>query len=964
MEGTTELSNHDETVQSPTEPQVQLAKETQPPRNLHVESTSFPTDTMAPPINRDTDWSEHFPFLCTSKDAFMENPDDIVNLNPAQAENSRSHPEVIVEELTLKNYKSTANISAGSSSSSGEKPAMRKGLWGNFTRLAGSLSREITPSNRPVNRVVEGGNDVRPQFGTQRARNDVHPLFGPQRALQSTIRPQITSELTPIGARSAFKGKEIVHKGAIQKPLETSSDPSRKKCVKFDEKSLYGSGAFGPYNSNSQRGINLREFLKPKCPRISKSTKMQIFRQIVELLNASQSQGLALKDLRPSYFMILTRYQVKYIGGFIPQEMSSSAQMEESFSKKRYLDQKEQKGFDWFSRLKHQKVSDQGYVSISNNTGSDFRENTSIGADSCKFEERWYSSPEDQTEYVIPSSSNIYSLGVLLFELFSYFETWELHSAAMSDLRHRILPPNFLAENPKEAGFCLWLLHPDPASRPKARDILLCDLLTEIQEQTVSEQASTSFDEEERESEILMYFLTSLKEQKEKQAAKLASDLGCLQVDISQVERIHTSRTLTNDLLTNQSLPSWCEERLMRSMRHLEAGYYSVRSQLEISRERTATRSDSDVLKLRESYNIQREGNSNVTTEPADKLSGFFGDLCKYARYNKFEVRGCMKNSEILSSSNVICSLSFDRDEEYFATAGVSKKIKIFEFESLLNDNVDIHYPLIEMPSRAKLSCVCWNSYIKNYLASTDYDGVVQLWDATTGYGLTQFAEHRKRAWSVSFSQVDPTNLASGSDDGSVKIWSINERNTVDTIRSGPNVCCVQYSPYSSRLLAFGSSNYKVFCYDLRNTRLPWCTLSGHSKAVSYVRFLDSNTLVSASTDNTLKVWDLTRTTSNELSTDACQLTLSGHTNEKNFVGLSVHDGYITCGSETNEIYAYYKSFPMPITSHKFGSIDPITGRETSSDNSLFVSSVCWRGRSNMVVSANSSGSIKVLELV
>lgn len=243
----------------------------------------------------------------------------------------------------------------------------------------------------------------------------------------------------------------------------------------------------------------------------------------------------------------------------------------------------------------------------------------------------------------------------------------------------------------------------------------------------MSEQASTSFDEEERESEILMYFLTSLKEQKEKQAAKLSSDLGCLQADISQVERIHTSRTLTNDLLPNQSLPSWCEERLMRSMRHLEAGYYSVRSQLEISRERTATRSDSDVLKLREIYNIQREGNSNVATEPVDKLSGFFGDLCKYARYNKFEVRGRMKNPEILSSSNVICSLSFDRDEEYFATAGVSKKIKIFEFESLLNDNVDIHYPLIEIPSRAKLSCVCWNSYIKNYLASTDYDGVVQV---------------------------------------------------------------------------------------------------------------------------------------------------------------------------------------------------------------------------------------------
>ncbi|KAJ4806766.1 Protein SPA1-RELATED 2 [Rhynchospora pubera] len=968
MEGTTELNHHHETIESPTDRHVQVMKETQPPPAPPGQSTSSTADTTTPPISRDPDWSEHFPFL-SSKDAFMENTEgrSIANVNPGQAENSGSKPDIIVEELTLKNYRSTTITSVDSSSSSGEKPVLRKGLWGNFTRLAGSLSRDIAPINRPFSQFVEGGNDPHSPFGHQREGNDVYPMFGTQRGLQSTIRPQTAYEFPQTGAKSVFKGKGIVHKGAIEKPkfnVETSLESSPKKCMKSDEKSLFGGGAFGPYNSSSQKGVNLRELLKPKHQRISKSTKMQIFRQIVELLNVSHSQGLALRDLRPSYFMILSLYQVKYCGGFLPQETPSITQMVDSFSRKRYLDQKEvQKGFDWVSRLKHQKVGDQGYGRLAN-SGCDFRENMNIGRDACTFEERWYSSPEEQTGYACPLSSNIYSLGVLLFELFSYFETRELHSAAMSDLRHRILPPNFLAENPKEAGFCLWLLHPDPVSRPKARDVLLCDLLTEGQDQTVSEQTPISFDEEETESEILLHFLSSLKEQKEKQATKLMADLGCLEADIAKVERIYTSRTLTNDLLTNPSMPSPYEERLMRSMQHLEAGYYSVRSQLEICREKTVRRPDSDVLKLRESYNVQTEGNSDTCTEPPDKLYGFFGDLCKYARYSKFEVRGCLKNSEILSSSNVICSLSFDRDEEYFATAGVSKKIKIFEFESLLNENVDIHYPLIEMPSRAKLSCVCWNGYIKNYLASTDYEGVVQLWDATTGHGLTQFIEHRKRAWSVNFSQVDPTKLASGSDDCSVKIWNINERNSIDSIKNVANVCCVQYSPYSSRMLAFGSADYKVYCYDLRNTRLPWCTLSGHSKAVSYVRFLDSHTIVSASTDNTLKIWDLTCTSSTGPSTDACQLTLNGHTNEKNFVGLSVHDGYITCGSETNDVYAYYRSFPMPITSHKFGSIDPITGQETSEENSLFVSSVCWRGRSNMVVSANSTGSIKVLQLV
>ncbi|KAE8712781.1 E3 ubiquitin-protein ligase COP1 [Hibiscus syriacus] len=226
------------------------------------------------------------------------------------------------------------------------------------------------------------------------------------------------------------------------------------------------------------------------------------------------------------------------------------------------------------------------------------------------------------------------------------------------------------------------------------------------------------------------------------------------------------------------------------------------------------------------------------------------------------------------------------------------------------------------------------------------------------------YIEHEKRAWSVDFSQVYPTKLVSGSDDCSVKLWSINDKNCLGTIRNIANVCCVQFSAHSTHLLAFGSADYKTYCYDLRNPRTPWCVLGGHDKAVSYVKFLDSETVVTASTDNTLKLWDLNKTSSGGLSSNACSLSFHGHTNEKNFVGLSVADGYIACGSETNEVYAYYKSMAMPITSHKFGSIDPISGKETDDDNGQFVSSVCWRGKSGMAVAANSSGCIKVLQMV
>lgn len=67
-----------------------------------------------------------------------------------------------------------------------------------------------------------------------------------------------------------------------------------------------------------------------------------------------------------------------------------------------------------------------------------------------------------------------------------------------------------------------------------------------------------------------------------------------------------------------------------------------------------------------------------------------------------------------------------------------------------------IHVPRVEMGSRAKLSCVAWNSYVKGALLAADYDGGVALWDAETAACTALFEEHSKRVWSVGFSQVGP----------------------------------------------------------------------------------------------------------------------------------------------------------------------------------------------------------------
>lgn len=643
-------------------------------------------------------------------------------------------------------------------------------------------------------------------------------------------------------------------------------------------------------------------------------------------------------------------------------------------------------------------------------------------------EENWYTSPEQLNGGSSSFSSDVYSLGVLLFELFCTFTSWEEQMKVMSNLRHRILPSRFLSEHPKEAGFCLWLLHPDPSSRPKAREIVQSEFINEVQDVLAERQAALNVDEEDAETELLLDFLSCLKKHKQERASRLTQDVSFLMSDIEEVEKrrsflmcggpvtigqrdsVFPSKDYRARDTTNKSQKFIYEDkesmksdnnsvdressvaetgkggfhqeeidnksntftskgaRLMKNFKHLEQVYFAMRGKIEPSEkdfsnswsaQKIPHKSSSIDLLNRDTNKVRDRETVNV-----DRLGCFFDSICKYARYSRFEVRATLRHGDLLNTANVICSVSFDRDQEFFATAGVSKKIKVFGCDAVLNENVDIHYPAVEMASNAKLSSVCWNNYIKSYIASTDYDGIVQLWDASIGQKFTQYSEHQKRAWSVDFSQVDPTKLASGSDDCTVKLWSINQENSIGTIKTAANVCCVQFPPDSANMITFGSADYKIYCYDLRNTKMPWCTLAGHGKAVSYVKFIDSSTIVSASTDNTLKLWDLTKTNSSGVSNNACTLTFTGHTNEKNFVGLSVVEGYIACGSETNSVFAYYKSLPMPMGSHRFGFADPISGQEMEDDSGQFVSSICWRGKSKIMVAANSTGNIKLLEMV
>ncbi|XP_011096017.1 E3 ubiquitin-protein ligase COP1 [Sesamum indicum] len=348
----------------------------------------------------------------------------------------------------------------------------------------------------------------------------------------------------------------------------------------------------------------------------------------------------------------------------------------------------------------------------------------------------------------------------------------------------------------------------------------------------------------------------------------------------------------------------------------------------------------------------QERGSHGYREGYPEGLEDFQSVLSTFTRYSRMRVVAELRHEDVFHSANIVSSIEFDRDDELFATAGVSRRIKIFEFSTVVNEPADVQCPIAEMSARSKLSCLSWNKYAKSQIASSDYEGIVTIWDVTTRQSVMEYEEHDKRAWSVDFSPTEPSMLVTGSDDCKVKVWCIKQEASALSIDMKANICSVKYNPSSSIHVAVGSADHHIHYYDLRKISQPLHIFSGHRKAVSYVKFLSNSELASASTDSTLRLWDM------KANLQRCMF--RGHKNEKNFVGLTANSEYIACGSETNEVFVYHKAISKPAARHRFSPDVDETGEDTSSH---FISSVCWKSDGSTMVTANSQGTIKVLVL-
>jgi serine/threonine protein kinase len=110
-----------------------------------------------------------------------------------------------------------------------------------------------------------------------------------------------------------------------------------------------------------------------------------------------------------------------------------------------------------------------------------------------------YSAPETRTDSRYSTQADIYSLGIILFELMYPFKTQMERANVLNALKNGTFPEDFVRQYPKEMALILWLMSENPNHRPTAAQLLEFEVLrskviSTAVKGTQTEEANQEFD--------------------------------------------------------------------------------------------------------------------------------------------------------------------------------------------------------------------------------------------------------------------------------------------------------------------------------------------------------------------------------------------------------------------------------------------------------------------------------------
>jgi WD40 repeat protein len=299
-------------------------------------------------------------------------------------------------------------------------------------------------------------------------------------------------------------------------------------------------------------------------------------------------------------------------------------------------------------------------------------------------------------------------------------------------------------------------------------------------------------------------------------------------------------------------------------------------------------------LKLRRDENVLKGHTgwiTGVTFSPNAKLLAavdYFGGLVKL-----WDVPARRAIADLTNSTLAPLSTAFSPDGQMLAAGyGGDFTVMLWDLPTLkitrkLTNNFDAGWVAFSPDSKvlAVAGRVLGEVKVHNRLA---------FWDVGTGQKLRRVPEAMPDASVIVFSD-DGQFLATGHRDGSVQLWDSKTQRLLKSFHEYNHpIWCLAFSKDSTLLASSGDTGSDVIVYDVQARRASK-PFKGHVSSVWGVTFTpDGRSLVSASHDGTVKIWNL--------ATQRAGLTLKGHVGPIDCVAFTHDESLMATGGADGDV--------------------------------------------------------------
>jgi WD40 repeat protein/serine/threonine protein kinase len=247
-------------------------------------------------------------------------------------------------------------------------------------------------------------------------------------------------------------------------------------------------------------------------------------------------------------------------------------------------------------------------------------------------------------------------------------------------------------------------------------------------------------------------------------------------------------------------------------------------------------------------------------------------------------------------SGKLLTTVAFSPDGDRIAAAGSDHIVRVWDVETgqllrTLRGHKDV------------VNAIAFGS--DSVLASASKDHTARIWDLETGETQSVLTGHDESIFAVGWSH-DRTRLATGSRDMSIRVWNVDTGKETAILRDHLGwITSLAFSPDGKRL-ATGSVDRTMRLWNLEASMVER-VLEGHSETVSLVAFTNSGAeVISGSYDGTVRFWDVSD--GHELST------VQVSRRKKVSLAHSERAGLFAIAGEEGEIRLCRERLPEPVS--------------------------------------------------